>query len=148
MASGLSARLRKLEDCICLLGEMSGRLRYLQPSVHSLVVSLASQQRFEELSFLKECARLMGEGGCFSASWRTALKGKSHALGEEESAILASLGDVLGRSDLESQLLAIALVRDQLEQRISGAREKARTQGSLYRSMGLLGGVAAAIILF
>ena len=147
MASDLSARLRRLESCVLLLGEMHGRLRYLQPTVQGLVSALAAQHRFSGLPFLKESARLMLKGQEFSSGWREALKAHEGILGKEEAAILASLGDVLGQSDLDSQLAAIDLARVQLEQRIEGARKKVMAQGSLYRSIGALGGVAAAIIL-
>lgn len=146
-ASGLSARLRRLETCTALLGEMSGRLKYLQPTVQSLVTSLAAQDRFSELRFLKLCAADIGEGGEFSTAWRKSLEREERSLGREESALLASLGDVLGRTDLESQLAAISLTGGQLEQRVGAGREKMRRQESLYRSMGMLGGAAAAIIL-
>jgi len=126
---------------------MHGRLQYLQPTVQSLITSLAAQQRFGELPFLRECSKLMLSGQDFSSSWRGALKKQIVTLGKEEAAMLGSLGDVLGQSDLDSQLAAISLARVQLEQRIDGAREKAAAQGSLYRSIGALGGVAAAIIL-
>ena len=148
MASSLSARLRRLECCVLLLGEMQGRLQYLQPTVQSLITALAAQQRFGDLPFLRECTQLMLKGRGFPHSWREALKKQEAALGKEEAVILASLGDVLGQSDLDSQLAAISLARVQLEQRIDGAREKMTAQGSLYRSIGALGGVAAAIILF
>jgi len=147
MASNLSARLRKLESCVLLLGEMHGRLQYIQPTVQSLISALAAQQRFGGLPFLRECAQLMLKGRDFSSSWREALKKQTSALGKEEAAVLSSLGDVLGQSDLQSQLAAIDLARGQLEQRIDGAREKMAAQGSLYRSIGALGGAAAAIIL-
>jgi len=89
----------------------------------------------------------MRGGRDFASSWRVALKKQIVTLGKEEAAIIGSLGDVLGQSDLESQLAAISLARAQLEQRIDGAREKVSAQSSLYRSIGALGGVAAAIIL-
>jgi len=147
MASGLSARLRRLESCVLMLGEMRGRLEYIQPTVQSLIGMLAGQRRFEGLGFLQECAGSMLEGKAFSSGWREALEKWSTSLGREEAAILASLGDVLGRSDLESQLSALALAQEQLEQRIAGTRDRVQKQGNLYRSMGVLGGVAAAIIL-
>jgi len=130
-----------------MLGEISGQLEYLRLSVHSLITSLASQQRFAQLGFIRQCAGDMQNGRPFSDSWQTALRNWSYALGKEEAEILASLGDIIGRSDLENQLSAIALTRQQLEQRIEAAREKAVTQGKLYRSMGVLVGMAAAIIL-
>ena len=147
LASNLSARLRRLESCVALLDEMSGRLRHLQPTMQSLITSLAAQERFGLLVFLKQCAQSMRAGQPFSVCWPKALGESSHQLGGEEAAILAALGDVLGQSDLDSQLSALALARQQLEQRIQTARDKALTHGKLYRSMGILGGAAAAIIL-
>ena len=146
-ASGLSARLRRLELSLSLLGELSGRLTYLQPTTQSLIAALATQERFGELGFLRGCAAEMGRGEQFSQSWQLALEGEKGALGREEAALLASLAEVIGQSDLESQLSAIALVREQLAERLADQREKMRKQERLYRSMGVLGGVAAAVIL-
>lgn len=147
MASGLSARLRRLEGCIALLSEMSGRLEYLQPTIGSLINSLAAQERFADLVFLRECADSMRAGDEFSRSWRVALEKQAGGLGREEADILGTLGDVLGRSDLESQLAALSLTREQLSTQIAGTRDKIKARGGLYRSIGVLGGVAAAIIL-
>ena len=147
MASSLSARLRRLESCMALLAELYGRLEYLQPTVQGLIGYLAGQERFAHLTFLKTCSVAMLEGETFSASWQAALDEYSHMLGKEEVAILADLGGVLGQSNLENQLNAITLVRQRLDVRIHEVREKVVTQGKLYRSMGILGGAAAAIIL-
>ena len=147
LASNVSARLRRLESCVSLLSEISGRLLHLQPTVHSLITSLAGQERFEQLVFLRQCAQAMGAGQTFSFGWASALDACAHQLGGEGAATLATLGDVLGRSDLDSQLAALALARQQLERQVQAARENAVTQSKLYRSMGVLGGAAAAIIL-
>ena len=130
-----------------MISEITGRLEYIRPSVHSLICSLANERRFENLGFLRQAADRMQAGIPFPESWRDSLAESKAILGREETAILTSLGDVLGRSNLESQLSALKLAGIQLEQRMSVQRERVNTHSGLYRSMGVLGGVAAAIML-
>lgn len=129
-----------------LLGEMLERLRYLQPTMRGLIRSLAAMERFEDLAFLRDCARRLEDGRPFPAAWRESLKADSAALGREESELLLGLGDSLGVTDLNSQLDAIACTREILGARLEQARSYADSHARLYRTMGVLLGLALLIL--
>ena len=147
MASSMWERIRRLEDCDALLGEMIHRMRYLAPTVQMLISSLCGQERFGRLGFLRRCRELLLEGNPMEQAWRTALSEDEKALGKEEAQLLAGLADVLGRTDLESQLDALAGARELLAARCASLREDAGKRGSLYRTMGVLCGAAFVILL-
>jgi stage III sporulation protein AB len=137
-----------IEATLSLLGQISDRLRYLQPSVYSLLEYLCGNQQFEKLGYPTRCRALIREGKSFPESWRQAVGESAKILGAEEAEILAALADVLGCADLESQLAAIAYTRELLQGKLEEARTREKTYGKLYRTLGVLSGVAIVIVLF
>jgi stage III sporulation protein AB len=132
---------------LSLLGQVSDRLRYLQPSVYSLLEFLCGNQQYEKLGYPLRCRALIREGRSFPESWRQAVRESAKSLGDEESEILAALADVLGCADLESQLAAIAYTRELLQEKLEQARTKEKTYGKLYRTLGVLAGLAIVIVI-
>lgn len=147
MASSLWDRVRRLESCDALLGEMIHRMRHLTPTMQALITGLCGQERFRGLGFLHGCRELLLEGVDFSGAWRRAVREDAHRLGGEEAELLADLADILGRTDLESQLDALGGARELLSGRTAQAREYSAKRGSLYRTMGTLCGAAIFILL-
>jgi stage III sporulation protein AB len=147
MASSLSERVRRLEDTAALLDEMSRRLRYLAPAMPELIRALAAQERFAALGIPQACYGAMTRGERFSDAWRGALAQSRSLLGHEETLLLAGLADVLGQTELESQLGAIACAGEALAHRIAARRAEAARKARLYRTMGALAGAAMAVIL-
>ena len=147
MARGLSERVAFLENTAALLGQMSDRLRYLQPDMYSLIESMGRSERFSGLLFPGRCLGLMDKGLSFPESWRLALEEAPGALENEESEMLSGLSEVLGCTDLDTQLAQLAFAGDRLLARLEAARDRERKYAKLYRSLGALGGLALVIML-
>ncbi|HZK34966.1 MAG TPA: stage III sporulation protein AB [Bacillota bacterium] len=84
-----------------------------------------------------------------SKAWRKALislKGNLH-LNKDELDILYRFGDQLGSSDKEGQAKYIKLTLKQLYQQELNARETREKYERMYKSLGLLGGIAIAVLL-
>ena len=146
MAAGLSERVSSLERVLRLVGHLRDRLKFLRPSVRALVQNAAAVEDFGELGFLDSCRDMMETGMDFPAAWKQSAR-QAAVPDKEAREILAGLGDILGGSDLESQLSAVALCENRLELRLSEARENAAQHKKLYCTLGALAGVGAAIIL-
>lgn len=147
MASSLSRRVRMIEGSIALLNHLYERLKYLQPTIFSLMEGAAKLGQFESCPYLNDCCAHMRQGESFSASWKQAVQASADLLGKDEAALLGALGDTLGCTDLDSQLTAIAYTRELLEAKLTAARDYQCTHSKLYRTLGLLTGVGIAIIL-
>jgi stage III sporulation protein AB len=147
MTSNMSDRVRRLELSLSMLEEMANRLRYLRPTMLGLMTSISAQKRFSELKIAGLCHAGLLSGRPFSESWREALQKQRKILGDYGAEALLPLGEVLGSTDLDSQLAAIACQRELLEHGIFSAREERAKKGSLFRTMGVLGGVGIAIVL-
>ena len=130
-----------------MLRQLYDRLKYLQPPTRQLIEQLSHMEQFAELTYLTSCNHMLRGGNPFAESWKESVYTCTDKMGKEETEILAALGDVLGSADLDSQLNAIACACTALEQRLATAKNRNETQGKLYRSLGTLGGLAAAVLL-
>ena len=67
--------------------------------------------------------------------------------GREETALLRELGASLGKSDAQGQLALIELYRERLAQCEKQASQELLQKGRLYRSLGVLCGLGAAVMV-
>jgi stage III sporulation protein AB len=83
-------------------------------------------------------------------AWTKAVKENINktALNSEDEEILISFGKMLGSSDIEGQIKNIRLTLNQLKMQEEKAEELRKKNESMYRSLGVLGGLAIIIILF
>ncbi|WP_272491158.1 stage III sporulation protein SpoIIIAB [Paenibacillus apiarius] len=79
-------------------------------------------------------------------AWRC--NGKKTALAKEDIRILNELGYSLGVSDREDQRKHIRHAVKQLEQEESTAREEHQRYGTMCRSLGVLSGLLAVILMY
>lgn len=126
------------------LEELGILMRWNGDTLPVLLGTLAQKQAYEPLSFLKQI--YPDRYGSFSEAWRTAVQ-QERRLPQELKELLLSLGDSLGTSDLDGQLRTLAQYSVQLRQIHHTAAEAYHTKGKLFRSLGLLGGMSAALLL-
>ncbi|MCX7923270.1 MAG: stage III sporulation protein SpoIIIAB [Clostridia bacterium] len=84
-----------------------------------------------------------------SQAWESAVKDviKKTSLNKEDEEILISFGKMLGNSDLEGQIKNIRLTVNQLKMQEQKAEDNRKRNEKMYRSLGVLGGLAIVIIL-
>lgn len=143
-AGRLSQRVNQLRLLIQLLNDMMNQLRYTLPTVGDMLQSLAGQPCYQTLTFLT-CAAEMLSHEPFPHSWQTALR--AHPLPQEEQTILLQVGSTLGSTDLDGQLSALSLCREQLQNLLRRAESLQQSHSTLYRSLGLLTGLFLVILL-
>jgi stage III sporulation protein AB len=135
-----------LEETIRLYRYLRDRLKYLRPSVPALIDAAAGTEDFKSLAFLAACDARMKAGEGFAESWRVSVEEQERELGGPVAQAIAGLGQVLGASDLESQLAAMDYGISLLEARLAAAREHAAARGKLYGTLGVLAGFGVAIL--
>ncbi|MDN5276964.1 MAG: stage sporulation protein [Clostridiales bacterium] len=88
-------------------------------------------------------------GDTAAEAWEKALKGwKKHLhITMEDTQILLTFGKVLGVSDRESQQRYFQIIQSQLRNQEQKAEEACLKYQTMYRNLGVLGGLALAIIL-
>lgn len=140
------------------LRELQGKLQMFENQISYLsdVISTAFE-RIGRVSgsetgiFFSETVRILGEQENLSAAqaWEQAVRQniKRTSLNLEDEEVLLNFGKMLGNSDLEGQIRNIRLAQEQLKQQEHKAEESRSKNEKMYRSLGILGGIAVVIVL-
>lgn len=146
LSCNFSRRVTGIENAVLLLEKIQTYLRYGQVPTGELVARLSEQEAFRSFSFLGECRAKMEQGVSFPTAWRESIETFSgSALTAADKQVLGGVADILGGSDYVSQISALELTEALLKQNLAEALEEKNTRGKLYRSLGLLLGIGAAI---
>lgn len=93
---------------------------------------------------------IAGEGMDTEDLWKNAVLNtfkRNPALTEKDRAVLISAGTRLGRDDIEGQCLYLEKTEEELRVRLEEARREKETKSSLYKTLGVAVGSAAAILV-
>lgn len=150
MGTGASAMLRnRITVCKALryfFQELGIMMRCTGDTLSALIEGLAYSESCGTLGFLREAVLLIEKGEPFPLAWKRSVS-TSSGLTSEIRDMLLSLGDSLGTSDLAGQLMTLERAEHELEVIYEKALEQYRTKGKLYRCLGVLGGMSAALLL-
>lgn len=115
-------------------------------TLQELLELLTQRETYRCFSFLGDTIAAMQEQASFSVAWREAVQTDA-ALSVDSKQLLCELGEELGTSDLYSQREILERYRSRLQQQEAAQREASQKKIKLYQSMGLLAGMAIAILL-
>lgn len=115
-------------------------------TLQELLELLAERETYRCFSFLRSTIAAMQESVSFSEAWKEAVQADV-ALSIDSKRLLCELGEELGTSDLCSQREILERYRSRLQQQEADQREPSQKKIRLYQSMGLLAGMAVAILL-
>ena len=99
--------------------------------------------------FVERYGRLSDEGMSLPEAWKRAVAESRDrmCLEREETRIIAELGEIFGRYDVQGQIRAIESRTAQLETLLSRADRCREQKTPVYRTLGVLAGAAAAIVI-
>ena len=80
-------------------------------------------------------------------AWNLALKAEDLNIDDEDRNVLKNLSKMLGKTDLEGQLNQIEMTFDFLDNQIKKAENQRSKSEKMYRTLGMLIGMAIVIIL-
>lgn len=143
------ARVEQLSLCRTFFLRLSARAKGTGESTRALIQYLSDTQSLEKLTFLKTAGDRLNVETDFPVIWKECLdEAKSVlALREDDYRPLYSLCEVMGSTDLEGIVANATLSAQLYEQTEAAARKEYETNGKLFRSLGLLCGVAVAVLL-
>lgn len=147
-AAGLGRRVRALEEMCQGLALLERELELNAPPLSRLLERGAERSRGPAEELFRGCLRGLDhlDREDFSSLWRRLVSG-CRALGSEGQAVLAPLGDTLGRYSGERQREALAAGRRRLEELSARLEEDSRRQGRVYQALGLSCGAFLTILL-
>ena len=126
------------------------RIRCTAAPVAEILGRACDSREFAKLRFLDAAARGAADGTRPSAAWCKAvdLYRKSDGFSEADGAFLREFGRGLGVSDVEGQLAHCRTFRGFADERLESVRQSAQNKGRLYATLGVVGGLAAALLLY
>ena len=152
LSTDCKKRPQQLRELQALLQMFENRISYLADVVTEAFDRIYSCTGSEVgIFFAAASEKLKSNRGIgASAAWEAAVREniKKTSLNKEDEEILVSFGKILGSSDLEGQIKNIRLTINQLNvQEDKAERARSKNEG-MYRSLGILGGLAVVIVLF
>ena len=147
----LTARLKILEKLAQLLLLLKGEIRCTGATLEDAFLDAAAKMPGEYRLFLKETAGWLQQPGItFDEIFRECAVRllPLHRLSEEERESFLSLGEKLGYLDREMQVAQLTLLEEELDYRIKILKSAMPKQQKTYQSMGILGGILLAVLLW
>jgi stage III sporulation protein AB len=151
LSSDCEKRPQQLRELQVLLQMFENRINYLS-DVLTEAFEKVYRSTSNEVGIFFRCTVLklkQDRNITASVAWEEAVKEniKKTALNMEDEEILISFGKILGSSDLEGQIKNIKLTLNQLKIQEQKAEEHKNKNESMYKSLGILGGIAIVIVL-
>lgn len=149
MSKRFQNRIKQLELCDLLFQRIKVYLEYEKTPTKQLIQNLCENHSFEELIFLKKCSERLEDNINFPQAWEQGLEESKMqmALHKEDYEVLKQLCNILGAYEAQAQSNGISMLQKMIKIQQENAIEENKTTGKLYRSLGVLAGIALAILL-
>ena len=141
----LKERERFISSVILLISELTVQIKYTNTEIGAMLKTASRNEAYQALLFVTSCADI-SENGDFHPLWNDGVK-KQPYLTPADRELLFALGDRLGATDLDGQLSFLELTCEMLKKQQQEASENYRKKGRMYRSVGVLCGLAAGIMV-
>lgn len=151
LAADCSKRPRALRELQALLQMLENEISYLSNLLLEAFNRIYEGSNSDTAILFREAAiNLETNGVTADAAWEMAIEENYSklSLNKEDKTILLTFGKMLGNSDLEGQINNIKLISSQLKLQELKAEEMRKKNEKMYRSLGVLSGLAITIILF
>ena len=80
-------------------------------------------------------------------AWKSAIRESKTNMKEEDLNVLENFEKLLGKTNIDGQLREIELIERFIDEQIGYAEEEQKKNEKLYRSLGVIVGIAITIIL-
>ncbi|MCM1053949.1 MAG: stage III sporulation protein AB [Bacteroides sp.] len=142
-----SKRLKEREGTLCaallFVKELTVLIRYTNSRIGDVLRAASSNAAYGKLIFITDCSSVC-ENGDFHRLWNEGVK-KQPFLNQRDKELLLSLGERLGETDADGQLSFLEMTEAMLTVQRDEAREDRVKKSRMYRSVGLLCGLALGI---
>ncbi len=128
------------------LRELAVQMEFRACTVQELLEALRTESAYQQFRFLNDVLLGLEAEKSLCNAWQDAIRADA-AVPPAVKEILLPLGNELGVSDLSGQMETLAQYRRQLEDCFHEIAQRNAKRQRLFLSMGLLGGMMAAILL-
>ncbi|MDO5555771.1 MAG: stage III sporulation protein AB [Clostridia bacterium] len=139
-------RVNELKEFKNALNIFKTKIRYTYEPIPEIFNEISNNVNSSISEVFKQAALKMNILTAGEA-WGLALKMNTLNINEEDRTALNNLSKLLGKTDLQGQLNQIEMTSDFLEEQIKKAEKEKSKNEKLYRTLGMILGMAIVIIL-
>lgn len=147
LAGAVRARGRALERAQLFLHMLCERISYTRSPLDEIFDCLSREPLLSQLDFIPGCHTRLLAGEAFPKAFSGSVEQCRCPLNARDREIINGLSAILGASDAESQLSGLSLIKASLALEAEHAREEGGRRAKLYSSLGVLTGLAAAVVM-
>ena len=139
-------RVRDLKEFKGILNILNTKIRYTQEPIKEIAKDISDMNKtivgsiFQELYFKLDDKRL-------EEAWNMSIEKFGNNFSKEDKSILKSFGKMLGKTDLEGQISQVIQENEFLDIQINKAESERQKNEKLFKSLGIIIGIAIVIIL-
>lgn len=147
MSGRIKTKVSLFEELSVFISQLKIRIRFSGDTIGELLENAGGTDLLKE--HFNTTLRLMEQGESFALAWNTASEKTASAyyLTADDKKLLIQLGGGLGISDTQGQITHLELCSRLIGTRLEILRNEAGNKMKVYRLLGVLGGVAAAVML-
>ncbi len=149
LSADCSKRPQELRAMQAMLHMLENEIAYLSSILSEAFEKLCKSNPGRVSVFFEATACNLKDGTMSGAeAWSAAVKDnlRKTSLNSEDAQILLSFGNMLGSSDLEGQIKNIRLTLEQLKLQEQKAEDNKKRYETMYRTLGIMGGIMLVII--
>ena len=146
IANKYKYRVNDLSIIRNILNILKTKINYTYESLPKIFEEIEQEFSCEVGKIFKIAKEKMQEMSAGEA-WHYALENAHTNMNEEDIRILKNLEKMLGKTNVEGQITEIELMEKFIDKQIEKAEEEQKKNEKLYRSLGIICGMAIVIIL-
>ncbi len=139
-------RVRELNEFKNALNIFKTKIRYTYEPIPEIFQEISKNLEPNVGYVFNQAAKQMDKLTAGEA-WELALKMDSLNIEDEDRVALKNLGKLLGQTDLDGQISQIEITSSFLENQIKIAEEQKNKNEKMYRTLGMIMGIAIVIIV-
>jgi stage III sporulation protein AB len=151
LSSDCRNRPQQLRELQAMLIMFENRITYLSDVLVEAFETISRTSKSRTTVFFEDTIKKLAANRNTNAAeaWEAAVREniKKTSLNREDEEMLVSFGKILGGSDLDGQVKNIRLTLEQLRLQERKAEESRAKNEGMYKSLGVLGGIAVVIVL-
>lgn len=146
-ANRLQRRVKELTSYAELLEWLQRNLQFRRLSTEKLLRTAWKEKRFAALTPLQLCVEGWNGDESFSTLWRRSVKKADLHLLPQEVSLLTLLGEILGAGTAEEQRGELTALLGMVTLQQQDAQQQVKQDGGLCRTLGVFGGLFAAVLI-
>lgn len=147
MSTGFKIRVIQLEKLVSMINEMEILIRFRAMRTKELIEEISKQDSFRNFLFLNNVSFYMAdENNSIIECWKVAAE-KTMFFQEKDKLLLKSIGEQIGGTDVEGQLLMLSLSKSIAQRNLSEAENDLQVKGKMLRTVWPLMGIVAGLLL-